>query len=130
MRGLVKNRPFSHVRIAVPSEQEILITMYREFNARNIEAVLARLDPNVDWPNGMEGGRVLGLENVRAYWTRQFQTLDPRVDPVGFSHDNAGRTVVEVHQVVRDLAGVLLADQIVHHAYTFENNIITRMDIE
>src|SRR6516162_10325893 len=116
MRGLVKSRPFSHVRIAVPSEQEILITMYREFNARNIEAVLAHLDPHVDWPNGMEGGRVLGLENVRAYWTRQFQTIDPRVDPVSFSHDNGGRTVVEVHQVVRDLAGALVADQIVHHA--------------
>jgi len=26
----------------------------------------------VDWPNGMEGGRVHGHAEVRAYWTRQW----------------------------------------------------------
>jgi hypothetical protein len=38
--------------------------------------------------------------------------------------------VVEVHQVVRDLAGNQLVDTIVHHAYRIRNNLIERMDIE
>jgi len=54
-----------------PEEQALLTAAYREFNARQIDAVLARMDPNVDWPNGMEGGRVHGQQEVRAYWIRQ-----------------------------------------------------------
>jgi len=54
-----------------PQGQALLTGAYREFNARQIDAVLARMDPNVDWPNGMEGGRVHGHQEVRAYWIRQ-----------------------------------------------------------
>jgi hypothetical protein len=43
--------------------------------------------------------------------------------------DEAGRTVVEVHQVVRDLEGKLLIDTIVHHAYTIRAGLIERMEI-
>ena len=60
--------------------------MYAAFNARDIESVLATLHPDVDWANGMDGGRVLGRADVRAYWTRQFEVIDPRVEPVGFDN--------------------------------------------
>ena len=36
------------------------------FNARDIEAVLAVTHVDVDWPNGMEGGRVLGHDEERS----------------------------------------------------------------
>jgi hypothetical protein len=107
----------------------MLAAMYRAFNARDTEAVLARLHPNVDWPNGMEGGRVHGHSEVRSYWQRQWGTIDPRVDPVAFSEDAAGRTVVEVHQVVRDLAGNVLADRTVQHVYTIRDGLIEHMEI-
>jgi hypothetical protein len=110
-------------------EQQILSAMYKAFNARQIEAVLAQLHPDVDWPNGMEGGRVLGRTAVRAYWSRQWTLINPRVDPLNLSQDDQGRTVVDVHQVVRDLKGQLLADQRVQHTYTFRDGLITRMDI-
>ena len=55
----------------------LLMSAYREFNARNIEAVLERLRPEVEWANGMEGGHVLGRDGVRDYWTRQWAILDP-----------------------------------------------------
>jgi hypothetical protein len=42
------------------------------------------MHPDVDWPNAFEGGRVHGREAVRAYWTRQFQQIDARVEPLGF----------------------------------------------
>jgi hypothetical protein len=44
--------------------------------------------------------------------------------------DSKGRTVVEVHQVARDLIGNLLVDQIVHHAYSIRDGLIERMEIE
>ena len=70
-----------------------------------------------------------GHAEVREYWTRQFETIDPRVEPQAFSEDEQGRIVVEVHQVVRDRQGNLIADQHAHHVYTIRGGLIARMDI-
>ena len=111
------------------SKKELITAVYRSFNARDIDAVLARMHPDVDWPNGMEGGRVRGHENVRAYWQRQWTVVDPRVDPVHIEDDESELTVVDVQQVIRDLSGKILLDRMVQHVYSIENGLITRMDI-
>ncbi|HEV2137132.1 MAG TPA: nuclear transport factor 2 family protein [Terracidiphilus sp.] len=112
------------------TEQELLREAYRDFNARRIDAVLARMHPAVEWANGMEGGHVHGIDEVRAYWTRQWGMIDPHVEPLRIELDQAGRFVVEVHQTVRDLNGNLLVDTVVHHAYRIRDALIERMDIE
>jgi len=111
------------------SETEMLKNAYEAFNARKTEAVLAMMLPDVDWPNGMEGGRVLGKDNVRAYWKRQWELVNPRVEPESFVWEDTGRIVARVHQVVRDLAGNILLDNMVGHAYSFQDGLIARMDI-
>jgi hypothetical protein len=113
----------------VAGEVELLSSAYRDFNARNIEAVIARMHPNVEWANGLEGGHVYGHDQVRAYWTRQFEVLDPHVEPVRIQPDDLGLWVVEVHQVVRDRKGNLLLDTIVYHSYRIRDGLIERMDI-
>ncbi len=95
-----------------------------------LEAVLARMQPDVVWPNGMEGGYVYGHEGVRDYWTRQWAILDPHVEPLEINRDEKGRFVVEVHQVVRDAEGKLLSDAMVRHVYIIRDFLIERMDIE
>jgi SnoaL-like domain len=112
------------------SERAILRAAYADFNARKIEDVLARLHPEVEWANGMEGGHVHGREGVRAYWTRQWAMVDPHVEPLSIEPDSQGRLVIEVHQVVCDLEGKVVVDKIVHHAYRFTDGLIQRMDIE
>jgi hypothetical protein len=114
----------------MPDERELLQGAYRDFNARRLDAVLARMQPDVVWPNGMEGGFVYGHEGVRDYWTRQWAVLDPRVEPLAISPDDRGRWIVTVHQVVHDREGKLLVDQTVHHAYQIRDSLIARMDIE
>jgi ketosteroid isomerase-like protein len=109
--------------------ESLIRRAYDAFNARDIDGALATLQPDVDWPNGMEGGRELGHDAVRAYWTRQGQLIDPHVEPESISDDEHGRVVVEVHQLVRDLDGKLLADQRVQHVYTLRDRLIERMDI-
>jgi len=111
-------------------ERELLRHAYRDFNARHIDAVLARMHAAVDWPNGLEGGRVHGHDEVRDYWTRQWAIVDPHVEPLQIEPDEDGRMIVEVRQVVRDLTGKVLSDSIVHHAYRFRDGLIVRMDIE
>lgn len=116
-------------QISRPEELALLAEVYREFNARRIDAVLARMSAEVDWPNGMEGGRVHGHEGVRAYWTRQWGMISPRVEPLEFVEQDDGRIAVKVHQVVHDLAGILLTDTIVRHTYFIRDGLIQRMDI-
>jgi hypothetical protein len=113
----------------VESKQEMLRRIYAAFNRREIDTVLAAMHPEVDWPNGMDGGRVIGQHSVREYWMRQWAMVDPRVDPVRLAKDEDGRIVVDVHQVVQDLSGELLLDHIVQHVYTFDEDVIVRMDI-
>jgi hypothetical protein len=117
------------IQANMDSSEHILRRAYDAFNARDISAALTLMHPEVDWPNGMEGGRVLGRDAVREYWTRQWKIVDPHVDPVGFS-SNAGRTVVDVHQVVRDLDGKVLLDRMVKHLYVIENGLIRSMEID
>ena len=109
--------------------QEILTRAYEAFNARDIDTVLTYMHPDVDWANGMEGGRVHGHEGIRAYWTRQWGLIDPHVEPIGFGREEEGRIIVDVHQVVRDLAGTILSDSIVKHVYVIREGLVERMDI-
>ena len=109
--------------------EELLRRAYEAFNARDVDAALSLMHPDVDWPNGMEGGRVLGRAAVREYWTRQFEVIDSRVEPEGFTTDAEGRVVVDVHQVVRDTAGELLSDGRVEHVYTIRDGLVERMEI-
>jgi hypothetical protein len=114
----------------IQSAKELLKNAYAYFNARNIDAILVLMKPDVVWANGMDGGYVYGHDGVREYWTRQWKMIDPHVEAVGFENNENGNVVVNVHQVVHDLNGNLLVDQMVKHVYTVEDNLIKRMEIE
>ena len=62
--------------------EQLIRDLYASFNARDIEAVLAHLHPDVDWPNAWENGRLRGHAAVRDYWTRQFAAIDGHVEPI------------------------------------------------
>jgi hypothetical protein len=109
--------------------REMLESVYRGFNARNINAILLRMADDVDWPNAWEGGYVHGHDGVRDYWSRQWAQLDPTVTPVGFATLDDGRVDVTVHQIVRDRDGSLLSDATVHHVYRLERGQIVHMEI-
>jgi hypothetical protein len=106
---------------------DIIDRLYAAFNDRDIETALSMLDPQVDWPNGWEGGREQGSDAVRAYWTRQWAEISPRAVPQ--KTEVRGDVLrVHVHQVVRDGAGTVTSDSMVLHDYTFANGLVARMD--
>ena len=109
--------------------ETILKQTYQHFNDRNIDATLAVMHPDVDWPNGMEGGIEHGHEAVRNYWTRQWKLIDPHVEPIQFNREEEGRINVTVHQVVHNMDGNLLTDQVIHHIYTMQDGLIKSMEI-
>jgi ketosteroid isomerase-like protein len=110
--------------------EDLLRKAYQAFNARDVDAVLVVLHPDVTWTNGMEGGYVHGQDRVRDYWSRQWGLIDPHVEPQRFIANETGQTVVDVHQVVRDLDGNVIVDQMVQHVFAIKDGLIKRMEIQ
>jgi ketosteroid isomerase-like protein len=112
-------------------EGELLLrSAYHAFNARDVEAAVELMHPEVDWPNAWEGGRVHGRAAVRDYWNRQFAVISSKVEPEGFTQESDGTITVDVHQVVRDpQTGELLSESRVRHRYRLEGGLIVRMDV-
>jgi ketosteroid isomerase-like protein len=113
--------------------EDVLRRMYAAFNARDTDAVLTVLAPDVDWPNAWEGGRAVGHDAVRDYWARQWAEIDSRVEPTGFTERPDGTIAVDVAQRATSVAtGEVLTDGPVVHVYAFDeaSGLVTRMDVE
>ena len=116
--------------MSVHALEPLLRSAYAAFNARDIDAAVELMHPDVDWPNAWEGGRVVGRAAVRDYWTRQFSAISSRVEPEGFAEEPDGSITVDVHQVVHDArTGDLLSDTRVRHRYRVADGLIFRMDV-
>jgi hypothetical protein len=112
------------------TKTEILIAQaYSAFNKRNIDGALALMSESVSWPKASEGGRAVGKEEIRAYWSRQWKEFDPHVDPLEVLDQGAGRIHVRVRQLVKSLGGDVLSDSEVWHVYTVVNGLIERMEL-
>ncbi len=110
-------------------EIDLLRAAYQAFNTRDIDAALALMTQNVAWPRAFKGGFVRGAEEIRAYWTEQWSEINPHVEPVAFHAEEGGQILVEVHQIVRDLSGAIIADDIVGHRFTLEDGLILMMEV-
>jgi ketosteroid isomerase-like protein len=111
------------------SDTELLEHLYDRFNARDMDAVLATMHPEVIWANGLEGGYVHGHDGVRTYWARQWAAMDSRAEPTSVSTGEAGTVHVAVHLTARDLTGTLLFDTRAVHIFQMEDGLIKRFDI-
>src|ERR1700751_2726365 len=102
---------------------------YSAFNKRDIDGALALMTEDVSWPKASEGGKAVGKEEIRAYWTRQWGEFDPYVDPLEITEENGGKIRVRVHQLVKDLRGDILSDSEVLHIFTVNSGLIAAMDL-
>src|SRR6516162_5458811 len=109
--------------------ESLIAQVYSAFNQRNIDGALAFMSESVSWPKASEGGRVVGKEEIRAYWSRQWKEFDPHVDPLEVIDRGTGRTHVRVHQLVKSLGGDVLSDSEVWHIYTIADGLIERMEL-
>jgi hypothetical protein len=109
--------------------EKLIEQAYSAFNARNVDGALALMTEDVSWPKASEGGKVVGKEEIRAYWTRQWREFDPQVEPLAMTVEDGGRVRVRVHQLVKSLGGQVLADGEVVHVFTVRDGMIAAMDL-
>ena len=108
---------------------KVVADAYLAFNRRDIDGALALMSETVDWPKASEGGRVVGKEEIRAYWTRQWGEFDPHVEPLAITEPDKGKVHVRVHQLVKSLQGDVLSDSEVLHVFTVNAGLIAAMDL-
>ncbi len=109
--------------------EDIVKEAYSAFNKRNIDDALALMTQDVSWPRASEGGTVVGKQEIRAYWTRQWNEFDPHVEPLAITAEGTGKLRVRVRQLVRTLDGKLLSDTEVVHIFTMSNDLIAAMEL-
>ena len=107
----------------------IIEQAYSAFNKRDIDGALALMTQDVSWPKASEGGKVVGKEEIRDYWTRQWGEFDPHVEPLAMTEEDGGKTRVRVHQLVKSLQGDVLSDTEVLHVFTVNSGLIAAMDL-
>lgn len=113
----------------MPDTQTLIDQAYSAFNRRDIDGALALMTDDVSWPKASEGGKVVGKQEIRAYWTRQWAEFDPLVEPLAIAEAPGSQVRVRVHQVVRSLQGELLSDSEVLHVFTLSAGLIAAMDL-
>ena len=123
------NQAMTHATPHATSETTLLRAAYAAFNARDIDAALKLMTPDVAWPMAFKGGFVRGPAEVRTYWSEQWREIDPHVEPVAFLAQEDGRILVRVHQVVRDLGGTVLVDEEVGHLFSIVDGTIAAMEV-
>jgi ketosteroid isomerase-like protein len=111
------------------NSKELISQAYRAFNNRDVDGALALMTEDVSWPKASEGGRVVGKQAIREYWTRQWVDFDPHVEVLDMRDQDGGKVEVHVHLLVKNRRGELLSDTQLRHVYTTRDELIERMDI-
>src|SRR5215467_10378143 len=128
--GITKTECIASVVGGCMADTKTLIEQaYSAFNKRNIDDALALMTQDVSWPKASEGGKVIGKEAIRAYWTRQWGEFDPHVEPLAVTEGAEGALHVKVRQVVKSLQGDVLFDGEVLHVFTLNNGLISAMKL-
>jgi hypothetical protein len=109
--------------------ETVIEQAYSAFNRRDIDGALALMTDDVSWPKASEGGKVVGKEEIRAYWTRQWREFDGHVEPLEITEEDGGKVRVKVHQRVKNLQGEVLWDGEVLHVFTVNSGLIAAMDL-
>ena len=111
------------------ADTEALLTrLYEAFNRKDIEAVVAGLHPEIDWPNLFGEGRIHGRDAMREMWLRQFDQINPEATPISFTVLPDGRIRVEISYVVRNLDGKLFTEERSANTYSFRDGLISGME--
>jgi hypothetical protein len=105
----------------------LLERAYRLFNDRHVDALLAMMTDDVEWPDVANRAVLSGKQAIRPYWAAQFAVADPQVRPTAFI-DAGDDLVAVVDQRILDREGRPLAPPaVVFHRYTFDGGLVRRM---
>jgi hypothetical protein len=110
--------------------QTLLTKVYDAYNRRDFAAFSAFLTSDTNWPDLVEGGRLIGPEALGAYWARNDKSISVDIALVSIAALPGGRVAADVNQIVRNLTGQVWSDTCERHVFTLRDGLIARLDIE
>ena len=111
------------------ARRDLLLRAYAAYSRQDIEALLALVCHDVDWPDDY-GGHLRGKAAMRAYWTEQWTRTRTHDEPVSFTDLADGRTQVAIRQVVLALDGRVLSTGERRHLVRTTGGLIARLEID
>jgi ketosteroid isomerase-like protein len=115
---------------AMDDAQALLTKLYEAYNRRDFAAFSALLTSDVDWPDQIQGGRLVGHEALATYWAANDKVIKVDSAPVTFTALPDSRIAVDVNQIVRNLTGQVWSDSCVRQIFTLRDDKVARMDVE
>jgi ketosteroid isomerase-like protein len=109
-------------------EHEVIYAAYKSYNERDINALLPLMCEDVNWSNALTGDRIRGREEMRKVWLLQWTSLDVQTRPIRIYEEPDGRTIVVVHELLREVGGRVLLDQEMEHVFVLRDGLIAQMD--
>jgi ketosteroid isomerase-like protein len=107
----------------------VLRRAFDAFNEGDIELPLSLMCEDVDWPNTVEGGRLAGRDEVRAYWMRMFEIFIPQLDPLCIRALAPGKTIAcGQERFIDTVTGQELAHKRFRHVYTWRGERVAHLD--
>ena len=107
----------------------LLLRFYKAIDAKDVDAILAMLHPEVDFPDQLNDDRRLrGHAAVRAYYEKAFSIIAGESTPTAFHPRPDGTLEVRVHHHVTSIDGALWHDGPVDYSFGFRDGLIARLD--
>jgi ketosteroid isomerase-like protein len=110
------------------ARRALLLRFYKALDVKDVDAVMALLHPDADFPNQLDGTRLHGAAAVRAYYVRAFGLITAESTPTAFHPRPDGTMEVRVHHHVTSLEGALWHDGPVDYSFDFRDGLISRLD--
>lgn len=112
----------------MPDSLATIDALWPALTARDLDAVVALLHPDVDWQDNLNGGRRVGRDAVRAYLSEVMATVVIVSTPIDIMPSGPDRYLARVNHVVRNQDGQLWGQEIVSHVLMLRDGLIVRMD--
>ena len=111
------------------ARRALLLRFYKALDAKDVDAVMALLHPDVDFPDQLnDDARLHGAKAVRAYYVRAFGLITAENTPTAFHPRPDGTMEVRIHHHVTSLEGALWHDGPVDYSISFRDGLIARLD--
>ena len=110
--------------------QTLLAPLYDAINRHDVVAIGPLLTDDIDWPDQIDGGRLIGLEALAAYWARNELTIRVELAPYAYGRAPDGRLWADVVMNVQNLRGQLWSESTVRHLFTLRDGRVARIDGE
>jgi ketosteroid isomerase-like protein len=111
------------------ARRALLLRFYKALDAKDVDAIMALLHPDVDFPDQLDSdNRLHGGAAVRDYYVRAFGLVTGESTPTAFRARPDGSMEVRIHHHVTSIDGALWHDGLVDYSFDFRDGLILRFD--